>query len=685
LTTLSTQTALAAKAHQAGKLDEARNRYLAILKIQPNHPLANHNLGVLAMQAMQAHAALPYFIAALEADSSCGQYWLSYIDALYHAGQTDDARTLLAIAREQGLQGEEVEALALRIEHATQYGQPDNAAPPTSDTPAPQQIDALMSLLSEGRITEAAQLAQLMTTRYPLDKFGWMALGLALNQLGQNEAALAPMQKVAAMSPDDPIAHFNLGNLFKDLNRLTDAETSYRYALQLKPDYADAHSNLGNILRDSGRLAEACASYRQALKLRPDLAPALNNLGLALRGMGRMDEAEASLRQAIKIQPEFALAHSNLGITLRDMGRLDEAERCFRRSLEIRPDFAELHYNLGYTLLLSEKFTEGWREYEYRWEGSSPQQPRPATTLPLWTGQPTLSSERLLIFKEQGWGDKLQFSRYLKRLHDRFPNGASIVIDPQLQALFRRSFPDIEILDDIPRDQTRWQWQCPLLSLPLAFGTTLDTIPNSVPYLVPDPVRVLDWKARIAALDLPVATRKIGIAWKSGNIMNIAHLKGLPIAHLEPIMNLPGYACFSLQKEPDQERMPWVSSGTLIDWSEEFRTFDDTAALLMNLDLVISVDTSVAHLAGGLGRPTWLLNRYASDWRWMRNRDESPWYPDMRIFTQKTAGDWHEVVNRMHALLCERNLSATEQDNAPAPCTPPKSSGIMHADALRYS
>jgi hypothetical protein len=197
-----------------------------------------------------------------------------------------------------------------------------------------------------------------------------------------------------------------------------------------------------------------------------------------------------------------------------------------------------------------------------------------------------------------------------------------------------------------------------MLSLPLAFGTTLETIPKQIPYLITDKNREAFWQDKIAARGLPSSTRKIGVVWKPGAVMKTAPLRTLTLQLIKPLLNQPDCAWFSLQKEPDPDKMPWVASGQLIDWSDDFNDFDETAALAVNLDLVVSVDTSVAHLAGGLGVPIWLFNRHASEWRWMKGREDSPWYPTMRIFTQKTAGDWMEVVSRMVDKLNELPNSA---------------------------
>lgn len=720
---------------QAGRMPDAERLYRAILHAYPRHPDANFNLGVLAAQLNLHAAGLPYFKAALDVDPKQERYWLEYSDALMQAGASDDAYQVLEQGRRQGLRGEAVDALLARW----------------SNTPVQHEINTLVTLFTAQNFTEALLNAQAMTQRFPQHGFGWKVLGAVLQRMGRDSDALAPMQKAAALSPNDPgthynlgvtlmelgrpdeaeasfrhalqlqpdyaDAHYNLGVTLEELGRLDEAETAYRLAIQFKPDFAVAHCNLGGILHELGRRDEAGASYRLAIQINPDYAEAHNNLGNILQELERLDEAEASCRRAIRIKPEYpeayinlgvilkqqgraaeaaasflralqlnpdyAEAHSNLGVVLKEqgraaeaeasflralqikpdyaeahsnfgnllqeLGRLDEAEARYRRALQLKPEYAEAHCSLGYTLLLTGRLGEGWRKYEYRWEGGSPKPTRPATSLPQWRGQTPQAGDSILIFGEQGLGDKLQFSRYLPLLAERFSGRVSVVVSSPLLTLFRRSFQAVEVLDSPPVDQSVWQWHCPLLSLPLAFNTALDTIPNRVPYLVAEPTRVAYWKSRIAAL--PPCTRKIGVVWKTGSLMKDAALRSLSLQQLAPLLHLPGSTFFNLQKEPDQNKLPWVAAGKLLDWADEFGDFDETAALIMNLDLVIAVDTSVAHLAGALGKPTWLLNRYASEWRWMRERKDSLWYPTMRIFTQRAAGYWGEVVERVCAAL----------------------------------
>ncbi len=655
------QTAIAH--HKAGELLKARACYLAILQLDQNHTLANHNLGILAVQIRQPASGLPYFINALNADPTRGQYWLNYIDALLQSEHLEEAKNVLALARQYGLEGIELDVLAVRLEMEVQLEELENAdnqranseliqdasviSQNKKQTPSLQDTNDLVALFREGHLAEAVVAARKMTMLFPQHQFGWMALGGAFKQIGLSSAALSPMKRAAALSFEDVEAHYNLGVILHDLGKFDEAEIRYRHALKIKPDYAEALSNLGNILMKMGRLSEAESVCRQAISMRPDLPEAFNNLGLVLRDMARMNDAEESFRRALQINPNNAETNSNLGVTLREMGRLKEAEESFRHALQISPNNAEMHLNLGVTLLSSGKFSEGWHEYEYRWDGAAPKTMPPVTYLPQWTGQHPISGQRLLVFAEQGMGDKLQFSRYLSLAERCFSDGVSLVVDASLQALMRRSFPAVEILDAVPADQSAWHWQCPLLSMPMAFGTVSETIPNEIPYLIPDSARVTYWGSRISALGLRAAIRKIGLVWKPGMLMKNASLRALSLQQLSPLLDQPGTACFSLQKEPDPDKAEWISSGRLIDWVEELSDFDETAALAMNLDLIISVDTAVAHLAGGLGRPVWLLNRFASEWRWLRECEDSPWYPSMRIYTQKKSGDWGEVVMRI--------------------------------------
>jgi protein O-GlcNAc transferase len=331
---------------QAGEMRDAERLYRSILQSQPRHPDANHNLGVIAVLVGQPAAALPHFKAALEANPVHEQYWLSYIDTLTRTGQTASARLVLEQGRQRGFTGEEIKALAAELEKQVE-GEPDA-----------REINALLSLFSEGQHDAAFALAQEMTQRFPLYALGWKVTGTVASQAGRNSEALASMQQAAALSPGDAGVHYQLGKILQKLDRFAESEASYQIAIQIRPDYTEACYSLGVTLQSLGRFAEAEASYRCAIRLKPDYAAAYSNLGAVLQSLGQHAEAEASYRRAIEIDPDYAGAHNNLGVVLHSLGRLAEAEASYRRAIEIWPDYVEAHYNLGKILKVLGRFNE---------------------------------------------------------------------------------------------------------------------------------------------------------------------------------------------------------------------------------------------------------------------------------------------------------------------------------------
>ncbi len=348
--------------HQAGELHDAASLYNKILQIHPDHPDANYNLGILTVQMKQPAAALPYFITTINADPTRGQNWMSYIDALFQAGQLETANEVLEMAKQQGLEGENVEALTLRIKAGAQTLQSNNTpdsqpvhealsittnAPRKNKNPKPEEINRVVTLFSQDRYSEAAPLAEALTQNHPLHAFGWKAWGAALMQLGRSAEALTPMQKATTLSPKDVEAHYNYGSILQSLGRLAEAEASYRNALHINPIYAHAHCNLGSVLQERGHLIEAETCYRMAIKINPTYAKAHSNLGAVLQDMGKLGEAEKSYRHAIQIQPENSELYYNLSITLKDSGQLAEAETDCRKSIQLNPRYANAYFHLG--------------------------------------------------------------------------------------------------------------------------------------------------------------------------------------------------------------------------------------------------------------------------------------------------------------------------------------------------
>ena len=331
-------------AHKEGKLQDAERLYRAILQVQSLHPVANHNLGVLAVLANKANAALPLFKTAVEANPKIEQFWLSYIDALIKEKQYDNAKQVLEQAKKQGVAGEKfnIPEAQLASKNTPEYVD--------SSSPSQVEINALLEHYENGRFGDAEKIAISITQKFPQYQFAWKVLGAIFGQTGRNSEASHANQTAVALSPRDAEAHSNLGIMLQELGRLDEAEASYTQAIALKPDDAEAHSNLGNTLKELGRLDEAEASYRQAIALKPDYAEVHSNLGVTLQELGRLDEAEALFTKAISLKPDHAEAHSNLGNTLKELGRLEQAEASYAQAIALKPDYADAHRNLGIML-----------------------------------------------------------------------------------------------------------------------------------------------------------------------------------------------------------------------------------------------------------------------------------------------------------------------------------------------
>lgn len=423
--------------------------------------------------------------------------------------------------------------------------------------------------------------------------------------------------------------------------RLDDAEALYRQTLQANPANAVAQQYLGVLAMQRGNPVQGEALIREALATRPDIPDFHNNLGLCLRLQNRLDEAVLAYRQAIALNPDYAVGHNNLGLDLQALGQVQEARKHFEQALALQPQFAEAHWNLGLACLALGDLARGWAEYEWRLRC----QPFVNDGLvlagvPAWQGQP-LAGKTLLVRREQGAGDTLQFLRFVPELIRR---GARVLVDvtPDLAELAGTVAPAVELVDRAaplpPVD-----YYINLMSLPYRLGITLDNLPSTVPYLRPDAARVAAWQARLASFP----GQRIGLVWAGNPKHKNDHNRSCPLAALQPLFGLPDVAWFSLQKGEHAKQLAGLPHGHITDLGAELNSFADTAAALQALDLLITVDTSVAHLAGALGRPAWVLLPYAPDWRWMLERDDSPWYPSLHLFRQRSAGDWVGVIERL--------------------------------------
>jgi tetratricopeptide (TPR) repeat protein len=481
--------------------------------------------------------------------------------------------------------------------------------------------------------------------------------GDALQGFDDLMEALASYDRAIGLKPGYAEAHNSRGLVLERLGQAEEALASYQRAVALDPSYAEAHSNRGDALQALGRSGEALASYDQAIALKPDFAHAHNNRGVALDRLGRPQEALTDYDRAIALDPSYADAHSNRGAALQSLARHPEAIASYDRAIELQPDDAEARFNRSLGLLACGQFEAGWRAYEWRKTARNLGM-YPFGEDRLWLGDADLSGKVLLVTHEQGFGDTIQFCRYVKLLEDL---GARVVLSLQgpLKSLLHQSMPTIRILAaDEPAPP--FDYHCPLMSLPLAFKTDLRTIPGSAAYLVADPEKSREWRTRLG----PKAGRRVGLVWSGGfpvHQTELRHLNARRNLSFEQIsgLNIDGIDFYSLQKgEPaeselaDLRRQCWPSDNLHV-LTSELHDFSDTAALIANLDLVISVDTSTAHLAGAMGKPVWILNRFDSCWRWLLDREDSPWYPSARLFRQPSFGDWGSVVAMVRAALAE--------------------------------
>jgi tetratricopeptide (TPR) repeat protein len=541
----------------------------------------------------------------------------------------------------------------------------------------PRHFDALQLLgalaLQTGRIEEGAQLLQraidIDGTRAPLHS----NLAFALNALGRPRDALASANRALALKPGFPDALNNRGMALAALDRPDEALASFDQALAAKPDFAAAWNNRSCALRDLGLAAEALASCDAALKLRPDYAQAWSNRGNALSDLNRPLEAQASYARALELAPDFVDAWNNLGLTFVDLNRHADALESYERALTLAPQAVETRWNRALCLLQLGRLDDGWAEYEWRWRRKRIAAGLRAFDAPQWRGDAPLDGKTILLHAEQGFGDTLQFCRYASLVAQR---GARVILEvqPELMRLLR-DLDGVAELIERGAPLPRFDYHCPLLSLPLALHTTLDTIPATVPYLHADHENAERFRVRIdeAMAGSDSGPLKVGLVWAGGARAHVPELRkndarrSLAFEQLAPILDVPHVRFFSLQKGAAATQLREAQAGQgalqaaarrIVDWTDDLQDFADTAALVANLDLVISVDTSTAHLAGAMNRPVWILNRLDTCWRWMLEREDSPWYPSARLFRQPSLGDWTTVLAAVARALRERATAA---------------------------
>jgi tetratricopeptide (TPR) repeat protein len=509
---------------------------------------------------------------------------------------------------------------------------------------ASRQIDAHLQygrrLHGAGRLAEAGQVYQQVLAAAPRHAEAQDMMGVLLLQMGRPAEALPWFQNAIASNATKADFHVHQAHALLALGRTGEAANACRAALRLKRGHAEAHQTLGRALTETADYTEALKEFQDAVRLKPDLLDGLNDLGTALHHANRLEEAARTLARAVAREPNEAGILLNLSSVLKSLGRFDEAEARLTAALRLAPSDPRVLYNHSLLMLLLGRFEAAWPGWEQRFRAGAV--PPRGLSAPVWRGEP-LAGRTLLIHAEQGLGDTIQFCRF------PFPTDGTVILEaqPRIVRLLGglRGAPRI-----LPMGEAlpAFDLTCPLMSLPAIFGMTVASIPRDVPYLTAESDAVALWRTRLGAHGF-----RVGIAWQGNPSRREDGGRSIPLEQFPPLASVPGVRLISLQKHDGAEQLiPGIAVETL---GQAFDSgpdgFVDTAAVMMNLDLVITSDTSIAHLAGALGRPAWAALRAVPDWRWLLERTDSPWYPTMRLFRQTTRDDWVPVFAAMRDAL----------------------------------
>jgi tetratricopeptide (TPR) repeat protein len=593
--------------HQAGRLAEAQSLYRQILSEQPNHADALQFLGYAIYQSGSASEAVDYIKRAIAIDPNRPMFYCNLGVVLASLGQHDEA---IAACRQ-----------ALRL--LPNFPQ--------------ASYNLGISLHAKNQLDEAIAAYQRALQQMPNWAEALTNLGNVLMEKGEIDPAISAFGSALAARPTFPEALFNLGNALRKKGTPKEAAEAYRQAVAARPDYAEAYNNLGSTLVELEQFDDGIAALRQAIALRPTYADAYGNLGAALDKNGSGEEAIGIFRKAIALQPDFAEAWADLGLCLQKLRESDEAVIALRKALSLKPDLAPAHYHLAMALLQRGELQEGFSHYSWRWKVDGFRQPRRDFWQPVWNGS-ELAGQRILLHAEQGFGDAIQFARFVRPVAQR---GGKVILECPIEVM--RLFKSLEGVEEL----TPWGHQpppfhirCSLLDVPLYLDLKLETLAPQIPYLRAESAAADQWQRRMSEHGNDL---KVGLIW-AGRPRPEPE-RTIPLAELAPLGDIPGVRFYSLQVgEPSNEVSTPPKGLNLIDWTDELKDFADTAALMANLDLIITIDSAAAHLAGALGKRTWVLLRRYADWRWLIDRTDSPWYPTATLFRQRQPRQWAEPV-----------------------------------------
>jgi tetratricopeptide (TPR) repeat protein len=668
--------------YQRGALSEAERAFHEVLRLDPRNADALYMLGVIAVQANQPGAAFEHLRQAVALRPEAGFFHYHLGLALRGLGRLEEAVACYRravelqpdLAEAHNNLGVTLQRLGRLDEAKASHQQAVRVQPKFAEAHnnlggayqvAGQMNEAIACYRQALRLRPGYTQAQTnldALLRYrrgvsgwqgatPQAAVEWFTLGGVFQQQGLNGEAIVCYEEALQINSDFADARSNLGVLLHWEGRIDEAIAIFRLGIERDPNHAGLHNNLGAAVQAQGKWEEAIRCYREAIRCHPDYALAYRNLGMALPRIGELDEAVTCLQQALRCSPDYTEAEALLASLYRDRGQRDEAAAALDKLLERHPECPEAHFIRGSLWLLAGEYERGWPEYEWRIRCKEFLAPPLRGPQPVWDGSP-LEGRTLLLRAEQGFGDALQFIRYAPLVKQQ--RGGRIIVECQAPLVgLLRTCPGVDQViargDSLPP----FDVHALLMSMPLQLGTTLANVPANVPYLAPDPARVKRWRDELNAFP----GFKVGIVWQ-GNTMNAAdRFRSAPLAHFAPLARVDGVRLIGLQVGTGRDQLAAVADRfDLIDLGGRFdpANFEDAAAVVKSLDLVITVCTGMAHLAGALAAPAWVALTYAADWRWLVDREDSPWYPTLRLFRQKRRGDWDDVFQCMAAELANK-------------------------------
>ncbi|MDE5097350.1 MAG: tetratricopeptide repeat protein, partial [Trichodesmium sp. St16_bin4-tuft] len=552
--------------------------------------------------------------------------------------------------------------LPANFENAYQYYQQNNLVEAEricrlilEEKPQDFQVLHLLAVLENlaGRNDIAIQLLNQVINLNPGLTKAYSNLAKLMKKEGRLEEAIAHYKKAIELEPKNSSNYSNLGELLKNEGHLSEAIAHYQTAISLEPNNSSNYSNLGWVFLEKGQIESAIINYEKSIEINPDNSQANLNLGFAWEKKGNLSKASTYYQQAINLQPDYAQAYNNLGFTFQEEGNFTASIASYQKALELEPDFPDPHLNLSLVWLLLGDLKLGFQEYNWRWQASKALfliQPEK-----LWDGS-NLEGKKILIYAEQGYGDTIQFIRYIPLVKKQGGRITLVCQKPLVRLL--EKIPEIEqCLEGIVN--LTFDVNAPLLELPRIFGTTLDNIPPPIKNLnIPE----------IPSIKLESPERnylKVGIVWMTKQGNQTAVKRSCKLMNFQYLLDVAGVSFYSLQKEPGVD-LKLLKTLPILDLSSQLNDFADTAGIITKLDLVITVDTAVAHLAGTLGKPVWILLPFVPDWRWMLDRNDSPWYPTARLFRQPKRGDWNSVLIEVKEALMEFIESQKNLPDLPA-------------------